>query len=384
MGIFSTLGCCKGTSEISNLGVYYEQINQLSKMQAKVEDFEKVKLLGKGAYANVFLVKNTKIPTLYFAMKVIHKARLKNQKQMNNIKSERRILQSIGNYPFLAHLRFAFQDNESLYFITDFAQGGELFYHLKQEKVFCEDKAKFYCAEIIFALNFLHSKNIIYRDLKPENVLIDNKGHIILTDFGLSKDVGNELAMTKCGTIEYLAPEVIEAKGYDYAVDYWSLGCLLYEMLTGKQAYPSKKMDMSRFDINPDVFNHLTREACNFIFMFLLNKDVKIRTSKKLSDHKFFRNVNFQKILNKSMTPPFVPELSSPEDLRYFDTSFTSIDVNNDIIEVPLSFKDNLRQSEHEIKSEIDKEIDNENTNDFANFSFVNGNISPDDKLFFE
>ncbi len=144
------------------------------------------------------------------------------------------------DHPFIVTLRYAFQTPDKLYMVFDFVNGGELFFHLNQEDMFKEDRAKFYSAEILLALQFLHSKNIIYRDLKPENILIDYEGHIKLTDFGLAKELKDEIhkqnktkTTTFCGTPEYLAPEIIRGEKYDESVDYWSLGILLYEMITG-------------------------------------------------------------------------------------------------------------------------------------------------------
>ncbi len=149
------------------------------------------------------------------------------------------------NHPFIVTLRYAFQTPANLFMAFDFVNGGELFFHLSKEDMFQENKAKFYCAEILLALQFLHSKKIIYRDLKPENVLIDYEGHVKLTDFGLAKELKDHIkpkTNTFCGTYEYLAPEIIEKKTYNESVDYWSLGILLFEMITGTLLYSIQAM----------------------------------------------------------------------------------------------------------------------------------------------
>ena len=127
------------------------------------------------------------------------------------------------NCPFIVNIKFAFQDEYKLYIITEFMQGGEMFFHLHKEKKFSNEKARFYIIEIILAIEFLHTHNMLYRDLKPENIMVDSNGHIKLTDFGLSKmfTKTKEKAFTICGTPQYLAPEILSDDGYDNTVDWW-------------------------------------------------------------------------------------------------------------------------------------------------------------------
>ena len=169
-----------------------------------------------------------------FAMKTLKKDFIIKTNQVQNTKTERDIMTLI-DHPFVVKLHFAFQNSETFYFITDFLNGGELFHHLCNEIRFSENRARFYAAELILALDHLHKNGIIYRDLKPENVLLDSQGHIKITDFGLSKlkPEQNNQTNTFCGTPEYLAPEIIIGKGHSFGVDWWSLGMLLYEMISG-------------------------------------------------------------------------------------------------------------------------------------------------------
>jgi serine/threonine protein kinase len=164
----------------------------------------------------------------YFAMKILKKSFVEAKGQIENTKSEREILCEI-RHPYIVRLRFAFQNDEKLYLVTDYYNGGTLFYHLRKSRAFSEERARFYAAELLLALNHLHSQSIIYRDLKLENVLLDHQGHVALTDFGLSKQDIDKAggASTFCGTFEYIAPELFNRSKYGRAVDWWSFGVLL-------------------------------------------------------------------------------------------------------------------------------------------------------------
>jgi serine/threonine protein kinase len=209
-----------------------------------LDSFQVEKQLGKGTFGKVMLVRkkdNGKI----FAMKIIKKALIEKYKHVDHTKTERKVLEELS-HPFLVKLRYAFQSKTKLYMVMDFINGGELFYHLKKSRVFSVDRARFYAAEILIALEYLHSQGVVYRDLKAENILIDTSGHIKLTDFGLSKKFfapENFKTYSFCGTPEYLAPEILLGVGHDKSVDYWSLGVLIFEMLSGELPFfnPNKQ-----------------------------------------------------------------------------------------------------------------------------------------------
>lgn len=201
------------------------------------QDFSIERLLGVGGFGKVYLVEHISSGKKY-AMKVLSKKLVKQLKQITHTINERQILSKNSCY-FLVRLHYAFQTPDKLFMVMDFAAGGELFMHIRENNYLTEERTKFYAAEILLALDWLHRKGVIYRDLKPENVLLDKDGHVKISDFGLSK-VGlntSKQAYSICGTPEYMAPEVLQGEGHDKAVDYWSLGSLIYVMLSGTSPF---------------------------------------------------------------------------------------------------------------------------------------------------
>jgi len=235
---------------------------------------------------------------------------------------------------FIVKLRFAFQTPDKLYLVTDFMQGGELFYHLHREGRFNETKTRFYICEIIVAIEYLHKNQIIYRDLKPENILLDSYGHIKLTDFGLSKFIltnDNNKAFTICGTPEYLAPEILSGKGYDKSVDWWSLGCLFFEMLVSVSPFKFKKetkLEMKLYEKKIEIPFFFSEPAKSFAEALLKVEPTErlgygVNDAEDLKKHEFFNGVDWKKVEKKVLPAPFRPVLRSSDDLIYFDKIFT-------------------------------------------------------------
>jgi len=301
------------------------------------EDFEPLRCLGKGTFGTVLLVKQQATGKLY-AQKQFKKASLTVHKRLvEQTKTERSILESVNRHPFVVKLYYAFQNHEKLYLILEYAQGGELFTHLAQERMFSEDVASFYMAEMVLALEHLHRNlGVVYRDLKPENCLLDSDGHLLLTDFGLSKVALDEEDSCKSmlGTVEYMAPEVIQGHKYGMAVDWWSLGALGFDLLTGAPPFQAnnhakiqekivkQKLVMPYF-LGPDAKDLLTRLLRKEPAKRLgANMPKDILTIKK---HRFFRKIDWKALSNRDIEAPIQPLITDPELAENFSEDFTQL-----------------------------------------------------------
>ncbi|ORX73306.1 Pkinase-domain-containing protein [Linderina pennispora] len=317
-----------------------------------LDDFHLLSVIGKGSYGKVMLARY-KDTGKVMAIKVISKIR--------RVMAERRVLERTVQHPFLVGLQCAFQTKEKLYFCLDYVNGGELFFHLQRERRFAENRARFYAAEITSALAYLHGMDVVYRDLKPENCLLDARGHVRIVDFGLAKEVGPIVWRTEgsalysveeggktatfCGTPEYLAPEVLLRQSYGKEVDWYCLGAVLYEMLTGLPPYYDQDnnvmyqrilQDPLRFPAtlppplpgngtafpgtNMMAANHIGRLAQDFVYR-LMERDPKKRLgagvfgTENVKRHAFFYGIDWGKIYRQEYAPPFVPQMELAETL---------------------------------------------------------------------
>jgi len=292
-----------------------------------VEDFQQLKVIGRGGFGRVLLVKKRDTGEFY-AMKILKKSSIVSRGEVNHTRTEKSVLAKI-DHPFLAKLYWSFQTEEYLYFIMDFINGGELFYHLSLEKKFSEERAKFYSAEIIAGIDYLHQHGIIYRDLKPENILLDKYGHVILTDFGLSKEgllSPNDSTITFCGTPEYLAPEVVSGESYTKAIDWWSVGTLIYEMLTGLPPFYDQNEEMMYEKILKGEIKfpaYLGKEVIDLMQKFL-TRDPKARLQDfdDIKNHPWFSSLDWEKLLKREIIPSFIPEVKSADDIGNIDKEF--------------------------------------------------------------
>ncbi|CAJ0946415.1 unnamed protein product, partial [Mesorhabditis belari] len=301
--------------------------------KADARQFELLKVLGQGSFGKVFLVR--KIRGLdtgqVYAMKVLKKATLKVRDRIRT-KVERNILAHIS-HPFIVKLHYAFQTEGKLYLILDFLRGGDLFTRLSKEIMFTEEDVKFYLAELVLALEHLHSLGIVYRDLKPENILLDADGHLKVTDFGLSKESvdGDQKTYSFCGTIEYMAPEVITRRGHSTAADFWSLGVLMYEMLTGRLPFTGvdRKDTMQQILKAKLTMPHFLSPDAQSLLRSLFKRNAVNRlgagpdAAAELKQHTFFSSIDWAKLYKKEINPPFKPAVTTNDITLYFDPEFT-------------------------------------------------------------
>ncbi|XP_053460335.1 RAC-gamma serine/threonine-protein kinase isoform X1 [Nycticebus coucang] len=323
---------CSPTSQIDNVGEEEMDASTTQHKRKTMNDFDYLKLLGKGTFGKVILVRE-KASGKYYAMKILKKEVIIAKDEVAHTLTESRVLKNT-RHPFLTSLKYSFQTKDRLCFVMEYVNGGELFFHLSRERVFSEDRTRFYGAEIVSALDYLHSGKIVYRDLKLENLMLDKDGHIKITDFGLCKEGITDAATMKtfCGTPEYLAPEVLEDNDYGRAVDWWGLGVVMYEMMCGRLPFYNQDHEkLFELILMEDIkFPRTLSSDAKSLLSGLLIKDPNKRLgggpddAKEIMRHSFFSGVNWQDVYDKKLVPPFKPQVTSETDTRYFDEEFTA------------------------------------------------------------
>jgi len=305
-------------------------------------DFDLIKVIGRGSYAKVLMVELKSTKRIY-AMKVIKKELVTDDEDIDWVQTEKHVFETASNHPFLVGLHSCFQTASRLFFVIEFVRGGDLMFHMQRQRRLPEEHARFYSAEICLALNYLHERGIIYRDLKLDNVLLDHEGHIKLTDYGMCKEGirQGDTTSTFCGTPNYIAPEILRAEDYGFSVDWWALGVLLYEMLAGRSPFdivgatdnPDQNTEDYLFQVILEktirIPRSLSVKAANILKGFL-NKNPADRLGchrdngfMEIMTHPFFKTIEWELLEQKQIPPPYRPRLESERDLANFPPEFT-------------------------------------------------------------
>ncbi|KAJ6232804.1 cell cycle protein kinase dbf2-related [Anaeramoeba flamelloides] len=290
-------------------------------------------------------------PPSVLALKRVKKSSVNTQTKMKNIWTEREVL-ATHNSPWLVKLLATFQDDEYLYFVMNYHSGGDLKSLISEVGAVNEDAAKFYLAEMFLSVEDLHKQGFIHRDIKPENFLISSNGHLKLTDFGLSKNIfmdqknwkttiermtreetNKPKHYTLVGTPNYMSPEILSRKGYNNSIDFWALGCILYELLAGFPPFLGRGIKETLRNIifytktltspTTTLNEQIIPEVAWDLITKLLQVPIKDKPEiflQKMKKHKFFEGIDFDQI--REITPPFVPQLENEMDISYFDTSY--------------------------------------------------------------
>ncbi|KAG8576878.1 hypothetical protein GDO81_010003 [Engystomops pustulosus] len=321
------------------------------------DDFFLLKMLGKGSFGKVFLAE-LKGSGKFFAMKVLKKDVVLMDDDVECTMAEKRVLSLAWEHPFLTHLYCTFQTKENLFFIMEYLNGGDLMFHIQSCHKFDLARATFYAAEIVCGLQFLHSKAVVYRDLKLDNVLLDMEGHIKIADFGMCKEnmFGDTKTSTFCGTPDYIAPEILLGQKYSFSVDWWSFGVLLYEMLIGQspfhgmdeeQLFQSIRMD------DPVYPRFLSKEAKDIlVLLFVREPERRLGIKGNIRQHFFFHQIDWERLEKREIEPPFKPKVKSANDWSNFDKEF-------------LNEKARISSADRTLVNSMDQNM-------FKNFSFVN------------
>lgn len=338
---------------------------KISKLKPVIDDFQPIKVLGKGSFGKVILVKHKLTGKLYAQKQLKKVTMIVNTKNYERTLTERTILEKV-THPNIVKLYYALQDFEKVYLFLEYLEGGELFFHLTQERIMSEKIACFYIAEMILALRHLHiNAGVIYRDLKPENCLLNRKGHLVLTDFGLSK-VSNK-CNSMDGTAQYIAPEVIKGETYDSKCDWWSLGAVSFDMLTGQPPFTgnNNKRIMEKVITQKITYPFYLSQIAKDFLNKCLNKNVNKRINiddndvfNKLKQHQFFRYINWKYLIDqndKLQPPPIIPIVVNPEQAENFDDEFTSLDITPPNSPITKMMYQNIEESRSNSTSSIIK-----------------------------
>lgn len=333
-----------------------------------LEDFHFIKVLGKGSFGKVMLGEKRGTDEVY-AVKVLKKDVIIQDEDVDCTMTEKRILALAAKHPFLTALHSCFQTKDRLFFVMEYVNGGDLMFQIQRARKFDEPRARFYAAEVTLALQFLHRHGVVYRDLKLDNILLDNEGHCKLADFGMCKEgiMDGVTTTTFCGTPDYIAPEILQELDYGPSVDWWALGVLMYEMMAGQPPFEAdNEDDLFESILHDDVLYPvwLSKEAVSILKGFMTKNPAKRLgcvtsqgTEAAIRSHPFFREMDWEALECRRVKPPFKPKIKNKKDALNFDTEFTK--------EEPVLTP---------INADVVRSI---NQDEFKGFSFVNPDFNP-------
>jgi len=326
-----------------------EESNQSEGNDIVFEELEKVAVIGQGAFGLVYVVEEKKknsTTSRYHSLKCMSKSSIVQRGNEKRVLIEKHALQASISTPFVISIFGTYQDKDSIYFLTDFIQGGNLMGHMIKKYILPHEDCVFISANIVSGLTFLHRKGFVHRDIKPENCLIGEDGYLKLCDFGLAKRLpstiqlpsgGTEvvaLAFTMCGTPEFMAPEFVLSTGYSKGIDWWALGCILVEMYSGRSPFEFdgdlKKtfkqvcligMGREYFAPPKELEETGLKDALDFARSLLSKASDRLgrQGGRKVKDHKYFSRIDFERLRKKLLKPPHLPRLLHPSDLSHFD-----------------------------------------------------------------
>ncbi|BES90399.1 unnamed protein product [Nesidiocoris tenuis] len=333
-----------------------------------VEDFHFIKVLGKGSFGKVMLAEKKGSDEVY-AVKVLKKDVIIQDDDVDCTMTEKRILALAAKHPFLTALHSCFQTKERLFFVMEYVNGGDLMFQIQRARKFDEPRARFYAAEVTLALQFLHRHGVVYRDLKLDNILLDNEGHCKLADFGMCKEgiLDGATTTTFCGTPDYIAPEILQELEYGPSVDWWALGVLMYEMMAGQPPFEAdNEDDLFESILHDDVLYPvwLSKEAVSILKGFMTKNPSKRLGcvtvhggEQAIRNHSFFKDMDWEALEARRLKPPFKPKIKSKKDALNFDAEFTK--------EEPVLTP---------INGDVVRSINQE---EFRGFSFINADFNP-------
>ncbi|XP_029162059.1 protein kinase C isoform X2 [Nylanderia fulva] len=360
----------KGAETPINANENAVPVNGSEQRKFGIDDFNFIKVLGKGSFGKVMLVERKANPDEIYAVKILSKNIIIQDDDVDCTMTEKRILALAAKHPFLTAIHSCFQTTDRLFFVMEYVNGGDLMFHIQKARKFDEARARFYAAEVTLALQFLHKNHVIYRDLKLDNILLDSEGHCKLADFGMCKEniiEGQTTTSTFCGTPDYIAPEILQELQYGASVDWWALGVLMYEMMAGQPPFEADNEDelfesILRDDVLYPIW--ISKEAVSILKGFMTKNPAKRLGcvvanggENAIKVHPFFQHMDWEALEARRVKPPIRPKIKNEKDAMNFDTEFTKED--------PVLSPEDM------------DEVSYINQEEFRGFSMVNKDFNP-------